>query len=127
MVKVDRLRECFSVFDRNDARFKTEVQILSNMSVDNLAYLSSQQALADLASFRQFIAAKFALTDSNKWVSFGGSYPGKSAFLFSFRNHRHSKTYSILLLRLSFGLVSTQVSAFSTRRSGIVSTHVCNH
>jgi hypothetical protein len=46
------------------------------MSVENLVYLNSEQALADLASFRQFIAVEFKLSDSNKWVSFGGSYPG---------------------------------------------------
>ncbi len=51
------------------------------MSVGNLVYLSSEQALADLASFRQFIADQFNLTDSNKWVSFGGSYPGMVALL----------------------------------------------
>lgn len=38
--------------------------------------MSSEQALADLATFRQFIHSKFNLSNSNKWVSFGGSYPG---------------------------------------------------
>lgn len=46
------------------------------MSTENLVYLSSEQGLADLATFRQFIHSKFNLTDSNKWISFGGSYPG---------------------------------------------------
>ena len=46
------------------------------MSTENLKYLSSEQGLADLATFRQFIHSKFNLKDSNKWVSFGGSYPG---------------------------------------------------
>ena len=32
--------------------------------------------MADLASFRQFIVSSMKLTESNKWISFGGSYPG---------------------------------------------------
>jgi hypothetical protein len=46
------------------------------MSTNNLKYLSSQQALADLATFRQFIASELDLTEANRWISFGGSYPG---------------------------------------------------
>lgn len=46
------------------------------MSTENLKYLSSEQGLADLATFRQFIHSSYNLGDSNKWVSFGGSYPG---------------------------------------------------
>ena len=46
------------------------------MSTENLAYLSSEQSLADLATFRQFVHASFNLTDANRWISFGGSYPG---------------------------------------------------
>ncbi len=46
------------------------------MSVKNLQYLNSEQALADLASFRQAMQSKFNLTSANKWISFGGSYPG---------------------------------------------------
>jgi pimeloyl-ACP methyl ester carboxylesterase len=38
--------------------------------------LTSDQALADLASFRQFIQNKYKLSNKNKWISFGGSYPG---------------------------------------------------
>jgi pimeloyl-ACP methyl ester carboxylesterase len=41
-----------------------------------LQYLSTEQALADLASFRNFIQDKYQLTDANRWVTFGGSYPG---------------------------------------------------
>ena len=41
-----------------------------------MKYLSSKQALADLASFRQFIVSTMKLTEENKWISFGGSYPG---------------------------------------------------
>ena len=41
-----------------------------------MVYLSSEQGLADLATFRMFIHKSMNLTDSNRWVSFGGSYPG---------------------------------------------------
>ena len=47
-----------------------------DLSDDNLQYLSSEQGLADLATFRQFIHTGMNLTDDNKWISFGGSYPG---------------------------------------------------
>ena len=46
------------------------------MSDNSLQYLSSEQALADLAAFRQAMQIKFDLTGANKWISFGGSYPG---------------------------------------------------
>ncbi|XP_034976666.2 thymus-specific serine protease [Zootoca vivipara] len=42
----------------------------------NLQFLSSQQALSDLASFHHFITQKFSLTSNNTWICFGGSYPG---------------------------------------------------
>lgn len=51
-----------------------------DLSVDNLRFLSSEQALADLASFRTFLATSRNLTD-NKWIAFGGSYPGRYKFV----------------------------------------------
>jgi pimeloyl-ACP methyl ester carboxylesterase len=50
-----------------------------DLSTENLAYLTSKQALADLAAFRNFIHTKYNLTDSNKWIAFGGSYAGALA------------------------------------------------
>jgi len=45
-----------------------------------LKFLSSRQALADLANFHQFATGKYGLTSpGNKWISFGGSYPGMLA------------------------------------------------
>ncbi len=41
-----------------------------------MKYLHSNQVLADIAFFRNYIVNKFKLTESNKWVAFGGSYPG---------------------------------------------------
>ena len=47
-----------------------------DMSDASLQYLSSEQALADLATFIVGMNEKYDLTSKNKWISFGGSYPG---------------------------------------------------
>ncbi|XP_042240092.1 putative serine protease K12H4.7 [Homarus americanus] len=50
-------------------------------SVDNLAYLSTEQALGDLANF--VVSMKESLGfEGNKWIAFGGSYPGALAVWF---------------------------------------------
>lgn len=41
-----------------------------------MRYLSSEQALADVAIFHDFIVKRYQLTHNNKWISFGGSYSG---------------------------------------------------
>ena len=67
---------------------------VDNMSVENLKFLTSEQAQADLARMIDFVAAlpvgevelkaqpalvnKFDLSAS-RWVAFGGSYPGNMA------------------------------------------------
>ena len=48
-------------------------------SSENLRFLSSEQALGDIAHFHSQMSEEFKLKDSNKWVSFGGSYPGMMA------------------------------------------------
>ncbi|KAH8397566.1 hypothetical protein KR222_010250 [Zaprionus bogoriensis] len=50
-----------------------------DLSTNNLAYLSSEQALADLSSFVEAMRVKYALADTQKWIAFGGSYPGSLA------------------------------------------------
>lgn len=55
--------------------------LFRDLSTDNLRFLSSRQALADLAHFRTVIAEARGLTDE-KWVAFGGSYPGSLAAWF---------------------------------------------
>ena len=45
----------------------------------DLKYHSSHQALSDIANFHEYIVEKYALTPNNKWISFGGSYPGMLA------------------------------------------------
>lgn len=51
----------------------------NNFSTSNLKWLSSQQALADLAVFVGYINDKYNLTKDNKWITWGGSYPGMMA------------------------------------------------
>ncbi|CAG06389.1 unnamed protein product [Tetraodon nigroviridis] len=59
-------------------RFYGKSHPTSDLSTDNLRFLSSRQALADLAHFRTVIAEARGLTNA-KWVAFGGSYPGSLA------------------------------------------------
>jgi len=47
----------------------------TDSSSSNLKLLSSEQALADLVVFRQYIVNSFQTPDS-KWILFGGSYSG---------------------------------------------------
>lgn len=49
------------------------------MSTKNLQYLTSQQALADLANFIQAMNDEYKLSSETKWIAFGGSYPGSLA------------------------------------------------
>lgn len=42
-------------------------------------YLSSHQALADLANFISTVNKKLKLPSDVKWIAFGGSYPGSLA------------------------------------------------
>uniref|UniRef100_A0A7S4W557 Uncharacterized protein n=1 Tax=Ditylum brightwellii TaxID=49249 RepID=A0A7S4W557_9STRA len=50
----------------------------SPVSNENLQYLSSRQAIHDVATFIQYANGHYILNDGNptKWVTFGGSYPG---------------------------------------------------
>ena len=47
----------------------------SDLSTPNMKYLSSEQALEDLANFITSKNIQMALNDA-KWIAFGGSYPG---------------------------------------------------
>jgi hypothetical protein len=51
----------------------------SDISTENLRFLSSEQALADLAYFITSMNQKYNLTDDQRWIAFGGSYPGSLA------------------------------------------------
>lgn len=59
-------------------RYYGESRPTSDMSIKNLVYLSSEQALADLANFIHF-ANQHYVPKGAKWILFGGSYPGSLA------------------------------------------------
>lgn len=48
-------------------------------STENLKWLNSEQALSDIAYFHHHISSEFGLTSNNRWVTWGGSYPGMMA------------------------------------------------
>jgi pimeloyl-ACP methyl ester carboxylesterase len=56
-----------------------------DFSNENLRFLSTEQALVDLAHFISTMKSEFKLTSSNKWVTFGGSYPGMLSALVRLR------------------------------------------
>ncbi|XP_037042971.1 putative serine protease K12H4.7 [Bradysia coprophila] len=60
-------------------RFYGLSQPTEDLSTENLVYLSSEQALADLAYFIIAMKKKFNLNHDTKWIAFGGSYPGSLA------------------------------------------------
>jgi serine protease 16 len=56
-----------------------------DFSTENLKYLNTEQALGDVATFVKMINDDFKLTGANRWVTWGGSYPGMVAALSRFR------------------------------------------
>ena len=48
-----------------------------DVSLSNLRYLSSRQALQDIVSLKAHIMQQYKLTKENKWIAFGGSYSGE--------------------------------------------------
>ncbi|XP_011313900.1 putative serine protease K12H4.7 [Fopius arisanus] len=66
---------CFQL----EHRFYGKSHPTPDLSVKNLVYLSSEQALADLAYFIAGIRHKYQIPGDSKWVVFGGSYPGSLA------------------------------------------------
>ncbi|KAM4694363.1 putative serine protease K12H4.7 [Discoglossus pictus] len=59
-------------------RFYGKSKPTEDLSTENLCFLSSNQALADIAHFQTEISKKLKL-GNRKWVIFGGSYPGSLA------------------------------------------------
>lgn len=53
--------------------------ICRDLSIKNLVYLSSEQALADLAYFIQSVNDGYKFSNNTKWIVFGGSYGGSLA------------------------------------------------
>lgn len=59
-------------------RFYGKSQPFDSLATENLRYLTSQQALHDLAQFQTWITGKYSLAGSN-FFCMGGSYPGNLA------------------------------------------------
>lgn len=55
------------------------MNICRDLSVKNLMYLSSEQALADLAYFITSVNVAYKFPSDTKWIVFGGSYGGSLA------------------------------------------------
>eukprot|EP01156_Anaeramoeba_ignava_P006642 Anaeramoba_ignava/a349176_555.p1 GENE.a349176_555~~a349176_555.p1 ORF type:complete len:459 (-),score=88.92 a349176_555:119-1495(-) len=57
-------------------RYYGESMPFDELKTENMKYLSSQQALADILKFRDLIMKKYSLPENTKWISFGCSYSG---------------------------------------------------
>lgn len=83
---VGQTAECAKIHDALvvgvEHRYYGKSHPTEDISMENLKFLSSQQALGDLAVFRNYIMEKTKLPTGTKWVSFGGSYPGALAAWF---------------------------------------------
>ncbi|XP_055535059.1 putative serine protease F56F10.1 [Wyeomyia smithii] len=66
---------CFQL----EHRFYGKSHPTEDLATENLAFLTSEQALADLAYFIEAMNEKFQLSSRNLWIAFGGSYPGSLA------------------------------------------------
>ncbi|VEN40302.1 unnamed protein product [Callosobruchus maculatus] len=66
---------CFQL----EHRYYGESHPTADMSTENLQYLTSEQALADIAYFIQEMNVKYELSPNVKWIAFGGSYAGSLA------------------------------------------------
>ncbi|OQR89194.1 serine protease family S28 [Thraustotheca clavata] len=60
-------------------RFYGKSQPTSDMSTNNLKYLTADQALADIANFQDYFTQSRNLSSTTPWVAFSGSYPGMLA------------------------------------------------
>ncbi|XP_065205171.1 putative serine protease K12H4.7 [Planococcus citri] len=60
-------------------RFYGRSRPKNDTSAENLVYLSSEQALADIAYFIRGVTKQYALPKDIKWIVFGGSYAGSLA------------------------------------------------
>ena len=75
---IDYAKEHKAICFQLEHRFYGESHPTEDMSVKNLLYLTSTQALADLATFISAMNDAHNLSQA-KWIAFGGSYPGSLA------------------------------------------------
>ncbi|CAM9474670.1 unnamed protein product, partial [Discosporangium mesarthrocarpum] len=59
--------------------FFSSSRLPQDWATESMRWLSSQQALADLVYFHQFITEEEGLRGDEKWVTWAGSYPGMLA------------------------------------------------
>ncbi len=78
-VMVDLAKEVGGLILALEHRYYGESQPVPDLSTANLKWLTSRQALGDLAQFHDYISENYHLTDNNRWIAFGGSYPGMLA------------------------------------------------
>eukprot|EP01059_Diplonema_ambulator_P031121 TRINITY_DN5628_c0_g1_i2.p1 TRINITY_DN5628_c0_g1~~TRINITY_DN5628_c0_g1_i2.p1 ORF type:complete len:502 (+),score=157.98 TRINITY_DN5628_c0_g1_i2:98-1603(+) len=95
-----------------------------------LKYLSSRQALGDLAQFHAYAVRRYNLTTRNKWVSFGGSYPGMLAgwFRLKFPHLVHASVASSAPVKAQVdmrGYNDVVASAFSVSDQGVGGSPAC--
>ncbi|CAG9772814.1 unnamed protein product [Ceutorhynchus assimilis] len=76
---VDDGKKFNAILFQLEHRFYGKSHPTEDLSVDNLKYLTSQQALADLAVFVDAMNEEYNLSPMVKWIAFGGSYPGSLA------------------------------------------------
>ncbi|KAF0744043.1 hypothetical protein Ae201684P_004073 [Aphanomyces euteiches] len=60
-------------------RYYGKSQPVTDWSIDKLKYLHSEQALADITTFQDYVIQAKNLSSSTRWVAFGGSYAGSLA------------------------------------------------
>ncbi|XP_001949662.1 putative serine protease K12H4.7 [Acyrthosiphon pisum] len=76
---IDYAKEFNALCLQLEHRYYGKSHPTEDMSTKNLVYLSSEQALTDLAEFIVNIRTNYDIPTTAKWVAFGGSYPGSLA------------------------------------------------
>uniref|UniRef100_A0A6I8Q1D8 Serine protease 16 n=1 Tax=Xenopus tropicalis TaxID=8364 RepID=A0A6I8Q1D8_XENTR len=91
------------------------------LTLENIRFLSSQQALADLASFHMFISQKYNLTRQNTWICFGGSYPGSLSawFRLKFPHLVYAAVASSAPVRAELDFTGYNKVSFTSIQSGL--------
>jgi serine protease 16 len=78
-VMVSLAKEVGALILALEHRYYGESHPLPDLSLENMKWLSSRQALADIAQFHSYILETYGLSEQNRWIAFGGSYPGMLA------------------------------------------------
>ncbi|KAL1510018.1 hypothetical protein ABEB36_004676 [Hypothenemus hampei] len=76
---VEYAKQFKAIIFQVEHRFYGKSRPTPDLSVENLKFLTSEQALADLAIFISAMNEEYNLATDVKWIAFGGSYPGSLA------------------------------------------------